>query len=235
MDGKLSAVALTGIVLLSVVGIGGAAALADGTQAAGNDSAEVSVSASGSVSAEPDRAVVSVAATAEGETASAATDRLANSSSTLRDALGDENLSVESVRTTGYTVYQQETNGTTTYVARQSFAATTSNTSEAGALIDAAVANGATEINGVTFTLSDDRRQDLRADAIDAAVDDARGQGEAVAESTGLTLGSVRSVSTGEGGGFLGERVGADAETTIDASPVTVSATVDITYNATAD
>lgn len=235
MDGKLSAVALTGIVLLSVVGIGGAAALTDGAQAAGNDSAEVSVSASGSVSAEPDRAIVYVAVTAEAENASAATDRLANSTSTLRDALGDENFSVESVRTTDYAVYQQEDNGTTTYVARQSFAATTGNTSEAGALIDAAVANGATEINGVTFTLSEDRRQDLRADAIDEAVADAESQAQAVADSTGLTLGSVESVSTGEGGGFLGERVAADEGTTIDAGPVTVSATVDITYNATSN
>lgn len=235
MERKLSAVALTAIVLLSVVGIGGAAALTDGAQTAGNDTTEVTVSASGSVSAEPDRAVVHVAVTADGENASMATERLATNASTLRDALGDENFSVESVRTTDYTVYEQRDNGTTTYVARQSFAATTTNTSEAGALIDAAVANGASEINGVTFTLSEDRRQDLRADAIDEAVADAESQAEAVADSTGLTLGSVSSVSTGEGGGFLGERVAAAEGTTIDASPVTVSATVEITYDATAD
>ncbi|WP_459193340.1 SIMPL domain-containing protein [Halosimplex sp. J119] len=234
MERKLTAVALTGVVLLSIVGVGAAGALA-GSQAAGNDASTVTVSASGSVSAEPDRAVVNVAATAEGETASAATEALATNVSTLRDALNSENLSVESVRTTDYAVYQQEDNGTTTYVARQSFAATTTDTSEAGALIDAAVANGATEINGVTFTLSDDRRQALRSEAIDDAVTDARAQAEAVADSTGLSLGGVSAVSTGEsGGGFDTARIGADEGTTIDASPVTVSATVEITYNATA-
>ncbi|MFC7140716.1 SIMPL domain-containing protein [Halosimplex aquaticum] len=235
MDGKLAAVALTGIVLLSAVGVGGVGALADGAQASGNDTSTVTVSASGSVSAEPDRAVVYVAVTAQAPNASAATERLAANASTLRDAFGGGNYSVESVQTTGYTVYEQRDNGTTTYVAQQSFAVTTTNTSAAGALIDAAVANGATEIGGVSFTLSEERRQDLRSDAIDAAVDDARSQAEAVADSTGLTLGSVSSVSTGDGGDFVAQRVGADAETSIDASPVTVSATVEITYNATAN
>jgi hypothetical protein len=45
---------------------------------------------------------------------------------------------------------------------------------------------------------------------------------EAVADSIGLSLGSVHSVSTGNSGGFLGERVATeDAGATIDASPVT--------------
>ncbi|WP_123535005.1 SIMPL domain-containing protein [Halosimplex salinum] len=240
MESKLTAVLLTSVVLLSTLGVAGAGALQ--SQSAGNQSATVSVSATGTVTAEPDQAVVHVAVTAEGENASDATEDLASNVSDLRAALDDENLSVTSVRTTDYSVSQEQPgegqgqgNAPTTYVARQSFAVTTSDTSEAGAVIDAAVANGATEVGGVTFTLSEDRRQDLRTDAIDEAVDDARVQAEAVADSTGLSLGSVDSVSTGDHVGFVGDRVGAEEGTTIDASPVTVSASVTITYNATAD
>ncbi|WP_436929984.1 SIMPL domain-containing protein [Halosimplex halobium] len=232
MNRKLAAAALTGIVLLSTVGLGSAALL--GSAQAGNQSSTVTVSATGTVTAEPDRAVVDLAATAEADNATAATERLAEDAATLRDALDDENLSVESVATTSYSVFQRVDNGTTTYVARQSFAVTTTDTSEAGAVVDTAVANGAAEIDGVAFTVSDERRQDLRADAIDAAVDDARVQAEAVADSTGLALGEVRSVSTGDGSGFLVERA-ADAGTTVEPSPVSVSATVEITYNASAD
>ncbi|MFB6140472.1 MAG: SIMPL domain-containing protein [Halosimplex sp.] len=239
MERKLTAIAVTSVVLLSVLGVAGAGTL--GSQSAGNETATVSVSATGTVTAEPDRAVVYVAATAEGENASAATSDLASNVSDLRAALDDENLSVESVETTGYSVYRErpgegqgQGSAPTTYVARQSFAVTTTDVSGAGAVIDTAVANGATEVGGVQFTLSEDRRQELRTEAIGAAVDDARVQAEAVADSTGLTLGSVRSVSTGQEVGFFGERVAAADGTTIDASPVSVSATVDITYNATA-
>ncbi|WP_436908446.1 SIMPL domain-containing protein [Halosimplex marinum] len=232
MNRKLAALALTGVVLLSTVGLGSAALLGSGQ--AGNQASTVTVSATGTATAEPDRAVVDLAATAEADNATAATERLAENVSTLRDALTDGNLSVESVDTTSYSVFQRTDNGTTTYVARQSFAVTTTNTSEAGAVIDTAVASGATEISGVAFAISDERRQDLRADAIDEAVDDARAQAEAVADSTGLTLGEVRSVSTGDGSGFLVERT-ADAGTTVEPSPVSVSATVEITYDATAD
>ncbi|QLH80881.1 SIMPL domain-containing protein [Halosimplex pelagicum] len=232
MDRKLTAVALAGIVLLSSFGVASAAFL--GSAQAGNQASTVSVSATGSVTAEPDRAVVDVAATAEADNATAATDRLADTVTTLRDALTDENLSVESVDTTSYSVFQRTDNGTTTYVARQSFAVTTDDTDAAGAVIDTAVANGATEIGGVAFAVSEDRRQELRADAIDEAVDDARAQAEAVADSTDLALGNVRSVSTGDGSGFLVQRA-ADAGTTVEPSPVSVSATVEITYNATAE
>mgnify|MGYP000669332501 CR=1 FL=1 len=235
MNRKLAVVALTGVVLLSTVGFGSAALLGSvqaGNQA-GNQAATVTVSATGSVTAEPDRAVVGVTATAEADNATAATDRLAENVSTLRDALDDGTLSVESVATTSYSVLQRTDNGTTTYVARQSFAVTTTNTSEAGAVVDTAVANGATAIDGVAFAISEERRQALRADAIDEAVDDARNQADAVADSTGLSLGTVRSVSTGDASGFLLERDAA-AGTTVEPSPVTVSATVEITYNATA-
>ncbi|WP_436927742.1 SIMPL domain-containing protein [Halosimplex amylolyticum] len=241
MDRNLTAIALTSIVLLSALGVAGAGTLQ--SQSAGNQSATVSVSATGAVSAEPDRAVVYVAVTAEGDNASEATGDLAANVSDLRAALDDENLSVASVRTTDYSVSERrpgdgegQGNAPTSYVARQSFAVTTTDTSEAGAVIDTAVANGATEVGGVQFALSEDRRQELRDEAIDRAVDDARSQAEALADSTGLSLGPVRSVSTGDAGGFPVGRVAAeDAGTTIDPSPVTVSATVDITYNATAD
>lgn len=234
MDRKLTVVTVVGLLAVSAAGIGVAGAL-DGAQAAGNDDATVTVSATGQVSAEPDRAVVRVAATASADDASTATDRLAANVSELRAALDDENLSVESVRTTGYSVDRERTeDGPGGYLARQSFAVTTTAVDDSGAIIDAAVDSGASEVGGVSFELSDERRRDLRADAIDAAVVDAESQAEAVAASTGLELGAVRSVETGDSGVGPVEVVAAeDQATTIDASPVTVSATVEVTYNAT--
>lgn len=230
MDQKLTAVVLSTILLTSGLGLvgGGVAQTGNAPTQAGAD-ATVSVSATGTATAEPDRAVVSLATSATAPTAGAATDRLAANVSALRDALDDPNLSVESVRTTGFQVFSQRENGSTVYVARQSFAVTTTDPDAAGDVVDAAVAVGPTEIDGVAFALSDERRRDVRAEAIDAAVTDARAQAEAVADSAGLTLGEIRSTSTS--GGFDAPVRLAEA-TDIDVSPVSVSASVQVTYNA---
>lgn len=250
MDRKLTAVALTLVLVTSALGVAGAGSLADVTQQAANDggdSATVSASASGQVTAQPNQAVVHVSVTATGETATEATDRLADNVSTFRAAMDDENLSVVSVNTTSYHVTQQDGHGQGEargegqegeYLARQSFAVTTDDINGTGAIVDAAVDGGADEIRGVQFTISDERRQELRADAIDDAVTDARAQAEAAASSTGLTITGVDSVSVNTGHGPFAfadvEQAGAGG-TDIDPSPVSVSASVDITYNATSD
>lgn len=236
MDRKLTAVALATVLVTSGLGLVGAGAVGGPALAqTGNTASQtttgatVSVSATGTAAAEPDRAVVYLATSATAPTAGAATERLAANVSELRDALESSNLSVESVRTTGFQVFSQRENGSTVYVARQSFEVTTTDPEAAGDVVDAAVAAGPTEVDGVAFALSEDRRQNLRAEAIDAAVTDARAQAEALADSADLTLGDVRSVSTG--GGFDGPTRLAET-TDIDASPVSVSASVQVTYNA---
>jgi uncharacterized protein YggE len=173
---------------------------------------------------------VALSTSATAATASEATERLAANVTALRDALDDENLSIESVRTTSFTVYSQENeDGSTVYVARQSFHVTTTDPDAAGTVVDAAVAAGPTEVQNVAFALSEERQRDVRAEAIDAAVTDARVQAEALADSADLTLGEVRSISTG--GGFGGPVRLAEA-TDIDVSPVSVTASVQVTYNA---
>lgn len=235
MTRKLAAVALATMLVTSGLGLVGAGAGGSALAQTGNATgqatagATVSVSATGTAAADPDRAVVSLATSARAPTAGAATDGLAANVSALRGALADPNLSVESVRTTGFQVFSQRENGSTVYVARQSFAVTTADPQAAGDVVDAAVAVGPTEVDGVAFALSDERRGEVRAEAIDAAVTDARAQAEAVADSSGLALGEIRSVSTG--GGFDGPVRFAEA-TDIDVSPVSVSASVQVTYNA---
>lgn len=130
-------------------------------------------------------------------------------------------------------MFERTDNDTRSYVARQSFRIAVNDTDAAGRVIDLAVGNGATEVDGVEFTLSDERRREVRGTAIDRAVSDARSQAEAVASSTGLSVGDVRSVSVG-GGGFVGVRGdAAGGGTVIEPGPVTVSVSVGITYNAT--
>lgn len=243
MRRELTAITLAGLLVagLLAVGLAGATpapALETGQESAANDTAAtVTVSGTGEASAEPDRALVHVAATATGDSPSAAAERLAANASSLREAFtGGNDTAVARVRTTGYHVSEQRENGTSTFVARQSFELTVTNTSAVGAVIDRAVASGATAVEGVAFTLSEERRREVRATAIDRAVTDARAEAEAVASSTGLSLGDVRAVSTGGPGVGPVTPVAEAADrggTVVEPSPVRVTATVRITYDAT--
>lgn len=233
MDRKFTAIALAAVFAVSVAGAGVVVADQGATQAAGNETATITTTGTGEASAQPDTARVTVAVTATADSAANATDRLSENATQLREAFGDDDR-VESLRTTGFQVYQTERNGSTVYQAQQSFELTVPNTSDAGGVVDAAVDNGATEVYGVAFTLSEERRQELRSEAIDAAVSDAESQAQAAASSTGLSLAGEQSVTVERGGfGPVAEADAGGGGTVIDPGPVSVSTSVTVTYNAT--
>lgn len=241
----MAVVALAAMALLGgcmgALTTGTTAGQVDGPDA--NGTATVQVSAAGEVEAEPDQALVRVAAVATGEDATTARDRLAENVSQLRDALRAAGIGDDQIRTIHFDVGQEyretrEGREPAGYRATQAFEITLSNVSRVGEIIDVAVDNGANRIDGVEFTLADDTRSQLRADALREAVSNARADAVVLANASNLTITGVRAVSTGEGG-FQPQRAqltaeAADAGTTVEPGPVTVSASVTVTYNATA-
>lgn len=245
-----AAVALA--VLLAAVGYGAvatAAATATTTGAAdlqaanatnATDAPTVTVSATGTVEAEPDLAVVRVSSTATADDPATATRRLAANVSTMRAALSNATLSPDRIRTTGFTVFQTQQgeppNVTTAYVARQSFAVELDDLNRTGEIVDVAIENGATEVDGVSFTLSEGSQRELRNRALAEAMADARSQAETVADAENLGVVGVRRVTTVGPGPvqFETRQVAATPApgTEIDPSPVTVTATVTATYEA---
>lgn len=193
----------------------------------------VTVSGTGSVTAQPDRATIHMAATARADNASEATRQLADQIARLRTGLTEAGVERDAIQTTDFQVFQERENNVSTYVARQAVTVTLSNTSIVGQRIDTAVESGATEVYGVAYGLSPDRRHTLRERAIRVAVDDARGQADALANGTDLTIQNVHPASTSDGGGSVLEARDGGGGTEIDASPVRVTAGVTIQYNAT--
>jgi uncharacterized protein YggE len=238
MGREFTAVALFGLFLIGLVGIGLGATPGAGPEHVdiGNEStATITVSGSGTVTAEPDEARVFVAVTTTSQQPSNATDALAAETQRLREALANSSA-VDSATTTSYQLFERRENRTRSFVASQSFEIVVTETDAVGQVVDTAVASGATEVNGVSFTLSDERRQELRASALDRAVDDARTEATALAGSSGLVLGEIQRVSTsGDGVGPVFEADVARAGTVIDQGPVTVRATVQLTYAADAE
>lgn len=206
----------------------------------------LAVSGEGEVKVPPDLAVVSFAVETAAPTAGAAVADNARRSSALADALKQQLGANGKVSTTRYSldpVYEQRERGSTPappritgYVARNQVRAESHAIEAVGTLIDAATKAGANRIDGLDFTL--EQHAQAQRDALQHAGEDARRQAEGAAAALGVTLGKVLSAVTGSApiviprsyarlGMAMAEQ---SAPTPVEAGDVTVSATLQVTY-----
>lgn len=231
-------------VLATVVAVGAGAALAadGGTPPAPGDGRTITVAGSGQIDAQPDAAEVRLSVTARGDDAASVSEEVAAGAGQLRSTLSEFGIPEADVQTQGYSVHEdpqsRDSPETTTYVGEQSFTVTLSDVDQVGALIDAAVAGGADSVGGVQYTLSEERRQSIRDEAIGVAIDEARSEAAVIGNETGLAVGQVRHASTQDTGvsPYRAELTAAEADagggTEIDPRDVTVSTTVEVTFDA---
>ncbi|WP_336024266.1 SIMPL domain-containing protein [Halobellus salinisoli] len=207
-----------------------------------DDVRTISTSGSGEVSADADLAVVTVAVTARADTANAAREDVAASAATMREALREAGVDDDAVTTESYRIRpiaeprSDSDREITGYEAVHTYRIETT-PDEAGSVVDTAIENGASEVYGVSFTLSDDQREELREEALQRAMDAARTDADSIAAAADLTVTGVQSASTGGGYSPVYETRATAADsggvpTEFDAGSVTVSATVDVTYRA---
>ena len=205
----------------------------------------VTVSTSGRAEAQPDEAIVRVSVEATADDPTVARQQVAENASSMRQALVDLGLDEAAIRTTGFNIYEDrvrppepEDRPETTYRARHSFVIEVDRTDQVGQVIDTAIDSGATSVHGVEFTLSEETRRELRKEAIDEAMGDARMQAEAIAAAGDLSITGVRSAQTGaiDGRRPVLEYAAADGGnggTSIESGAVSVTVTISVTYNAT--
>lgn len=226
------------VVLAGCLSVGGAGS--DGTTA-GTSNSTIDVAGTASVSASPDLALVGVAVVATAETADEAREVAAENVAAMRDALDDAGVDDDQVHTTAYylrAVYDYE-NGDREivhYRVEHAFEIET-DVDRAGDVVDVAVTNGANQVSGVQFTLTDDTRRDLRTQALALAMANAREDADAIAKAGDLTIVGVKSAKTSGVGyvpfdsRFEGDGA-AGGSTVIEPGPVRVSVTVAVTYRA---
>lgn len=246
-----TSLAIIGIAALLVIGgvaIGGLGSA--GAQSTDDSPADrtITVSATGSAEASPDQAVVHIAVTAEGDDAAQVRNTLATDAEELRTALDELGVTYETNR---YVIDEQrhppreerkrsDTGDGPTYRGTHAFTVTIDDPEATGTVIEAAADAGA-EINHVQLTLSDQRRSELRNQAIENAMGDARTQATTIAAAGNLSVTNVATVDASESE-YRPVRVemAADAgddrssaPTVIDSGEVSVSYNVQVTYNAT--
>ena len=227
---------VVGVLALLVAGaVGFAVAQNGGAQAAEN--ATVSVSADASVERSPDRATVTVAAIGRGDTAEAARNAVSGDADAVQQALADEGASVTSSRFSIHPEYERTENGREQvgYVAVHTIEAETDEVGTVGTLVDAAVDAGADRVDGIRYELSEETQQDARDEALSIAMDRARGDAETVAAAEDLSVDGVVTIQTSQHSRpvmFAEAAAGGDGggRTTISPGPVTVDASVQVTY-----
>ncbi len=79
--------------------------------------------------------------------------------------------------------------------ATQTLKITTADMEKVGKIVDIAVANGANQINNIDFSLTPDKEQEYKQQALADATANAKSKAETIAASLGATLGKIVSVS----------------------------------------
>ena len=167
------------------------------------DVPSITVSGTGSVTTAPDEVVISVGVETTHSDPITAQQENAQKTTIVIDALKGLGIESEDIQTSGYHMYSRTPDDDSpfsgkkeVYVVSNSVTITYNDVSRAGFIIDTAVMSGANNVNSVRFTISDEKAQSLRAQALIAAVGQATKDADTLAGALGLVITGVQSVTT---------------------------------------
>jgi uncharacterized protein YggE len=232
--------ALVAVVLLGVASPAGAR-----TTSAPRPLARLDVSGQGSIDRAPDQAVVSFSIVTNDDNATQATSAANGIYNALVARLHALGVDPAAIKTTSYGVsynprpaqpnpqFQQRYG----FVVTRAVAVTSAQTDRVGAIIDAAIAAGVTNVNDVAFGLHDNRSP-YRA-ALAAALSDADGQARALAAEAHVHIVRVLAISAGGSSvpihpvtrfAALAAGPPPPVPTDLQSSSLSITATVSVTY-----
>jgi uncharacterized protein YggE len=164
----------------------------------------VSVSATGSVAAEPDLARISTGVVVEADTAREALARNSVLMKKLLDGLKGLGIAAKDIQTTSVNVeprYTQARDGRPAtisgYRVVNQVRLTVREVKRLGEMLDAAIALGANQVHGVGFDVSN--AETLKDEARKQAIANARRRAELYATAAGVQLGPVLQIAEGAG------------------------------------
>ena len=232
-----AAALILAVAVAAVAGVG----RSDAASAAADEvNRTISVSGTGSVTVVPDRAQLWFGVETTGGTATAALAANGASMRKLIAALRGAGIAAADLQTQQVslspTYSDDDQERIIGYAASNSVSVTVRKLSEAGAIIDKAVAAGANQVSGPSLD-----RENLSAlyhKALEAALADARAKAQVIATGANLTLGRVSSVSESTAEPPMrSEALKADVSgapaTPIEAGSSELQATVSVTFEAT--
>ncbi|RLF98048.1 MAG: hypothetical protein DRN49_06525, partial [Thaumarchaeota archaeon] len=129
----------------------------------------LTVTGIGTASAKPDRVIISLSVVTRGSTANEAQSLNAEKMGKVISALKEAGVSEDQMKTTSYTlnpIYEYPERKSPIivgYECRNSLRVTLEEIDRAGEIVDLAVSAGANQVSSISFTLSDEAREKLKA------------------------------------------------------------------------
>jgi uncharacterized protein len=203
----------------------------------------MTVTGAGQVPLKPDIGYINIGVHTEKATAAEAVTQNNTDTQKVIDALKGAGVAADDIRTSDFTIWQNTqpspdgTTTTSTYAANNTVYLTVRDLTKLGNLLDTCVKAGANNINSILFDAVDKTK--ALTEARTAAVKAARAQAEELAAATGVTLGSIQTISyydttpgpvyeskgMGGGGGMM-----ANAAVPINPGSMQINATVTLTF-----
>lgn len=196
----------------------------------------ITVSANGSVTLVPDVARVGVGVTVTKPTVKAAREAAGTSTNAMIAAIKALGIDEKDIRTTSIDLSPQYNSSSTPkivgYRMSEQLQITVRDLDKAGDVVDTATANGATDVNGLWFEVSDPAKAMDEARA--AAITQARTSAQAMAAAAGVALGAVVSISESSvaipGPYYYGDALRAGADTKVQPGTQDVQASVTVVF-----
>ena len=162
-----------------------------------NKGESFNVSGEASVEAEPDEARISLGVQAQSNTVKAAQDQVNTVINNLTTQLKTLGLDGNDIKTTDYSIYPNydwSDNGQgriVGYNASTSVTITVRDFSLLNQAIDVATAAGVNQISGISFTLSEEKQKEVKGQAREIAITDAKANAQELASLTSMQLGRI--------------------------------------------
>ena len=228
----VAALAVGGVLAAALVGVGRPEA-AQG-QTADTPATGITVTGSGSVQGAPDRADFSFGVETQGETSGQALDANSAAVQKVIEALKASGVADADIQTQQVSVSPRYSNNgqrIVGYTAVNSVNAKVRDLASAGSVVEAAVAAGANQVYGPTFSISD--QTGLYADALTKALEDAKAKAKTIAGAAGVNLGAIVNVVEGSSFGPpipVTEAGGAAADLPVEPGQQEIIATLTVTF-----
>ena len=168
-----------------------------------NNPSEITVVGEATATAPPDVAHVEVGVQTTSDTLASALSDSNTKMSQVIDAIQGQGVSPQDIQTSTYMVSPQYNNtdgqGSTIvgYQVTNTVQVTIHDLNKVGGILDQATQAGANQITGLTFGLAEPSQ--LQADALGRAVSDAHSRAQALAQASGMQVGSVLTMTENTG------------------------------------
>jgi len=195
----------------------------------------------------PDQAEIFLSVETLNKSANVSQTTNATTSDAVRTALKAAGVSDKQIQTTSYTVQEQyewsssmQKSISVGYKTTNSIKVTITDLTKTGNIIDAAVNAGANRVSNISFTLSKEKQEIVKQEALLDAAKMSRTKAQSIASGLGVTLGDVKTISenyyyyTPNSRNYdyalSSEAMEAKIDTPISPSDVSISATVNVTF-----